>query len=67
MGSDEREDGQRAIRRDELRGTWAMEREAQLSGVKAAERAAIQKAHGLEAAATIRDRRADPRDRAQRA
>jgi agmatinase len=56
MGSDEREDGQRAIRRDELRGTWAMEREAHLSGVKAAERAAIQKAHGLEAAATIRDR-----------
>lgn len=55
MGSDEREGGQRPIRRDELRGTWAIEREAQLSDVKVAERAAIQKAYGLEAAASSRD------------
>ncbi|CAA9557740.1 MAG: Arginase/agmatinase/formimionoglutamate hydrolase, arginase family [uncultured Thermomicrobiales bacterium] len=52
-GKDDRE---RELRREDLRGTWAMEREAQLSGVKAAERAALQKLYGLEAAASIRDR-----------
>jgi agmatinase len=53
--SDDRQVGGR-IRRDDLRGTWAMEREAGLSGARAAERAAQQKLHGLEAAVSIRDR-----------
>lgn len=44
------------IRREDLRGTWALAREAELSGVRAQERAAQQKLHGLEAAASIRDR-----------
>ena len=49
-------DGEGRIRREDLRGTWAMEREAEWSGAKAKERAAQQKLHGLEAAASIRDR-----------
>ena len=43
-------------RREELQGTWAMEREAQLSGARAKERAEQAKLYGLEAAASIRDR-----------
>ena len=53
--SDDQQPGGR-IRREDLRGTWAMEREATLSGARAQERAAQQKLHGLEVAASIRDR-----------
>ena len=44
------------IRREDLRGTWAMEREAHIPDTQAKERAAQAKLHGLEAAASIRDR-----------
>ena len=44
------------LRRDDLRGTWAMEQEANLDGPKARERAEQAKLHGLPAAASIRDR-----------
>jgi agmatinase len=56
MTPDDDRNGERTVRREDLRGTWAMEREANLSGLKAAERAALQKLHGLEAAKSIRDR-----------
>ena len=54
--SDDQRPGGQRIRREDLRGTWAMEREAALGGARARERAAQQKLHGLEAAASIRDR-----------
>jgi agmatinase len=44
------------IRREDLRGTWAMERQAELSGKKARERAERAKELGLEAAPSIVDR-----------
>ena len=44
------------IRREDLRGTWAMERQAKLSGKKARERAERAKELGLEAAPSIVDR-----------
>lgn len=44
------------IRREDLRGTWAMERETELSGARGKERAEQQKVFGLAAAASIRDR-----------
>jgi agmatinase len=44
------------IRREDLRGTWAMERQAELSGKKATERAERAKELGLEAAPSIVDR-----------
>ena len=44
------------LRREDLRGTWAMEREAELTGPKAKERAEQVKLHGLEAAESINDR-----------
>jgi len=44
------------IRREDLRGTWAMERQAELSGKKARERAELAKELGLEAAPSIVDR-----------
>ena len=44
------------IRREDLRGTWAMERQAELSGKKARERAERAKELGLEAAPNIVDR-----------
>ena len=44
------------IRREDLRGTWAMERQAELSGKKAKERAERAKELGLEAAPSIVDR-----------
>ena len=44
------------IRREELRGTWAMEREAQLAGGAANERAQLAQEYGLEPAASIKDR-----------
>ncbi|MGN6563031.1 MAG: agmatinase family protein [Thermomicrobiales bacterium] len=54
--SDAQQPGGQRIRREDLRGTWAMEREAALSGARAQERLEQQKLHGLEAAASIRDR-----------
>ena len=58
---DDRERGagggeQGRLRREDLRGTWAMEREAALTGERAKERAERNKLYGLEAAASIRDR-----------
>jgi agmatinase len=44
------------IRREDLHGTWAMERQAELSGKKARERAERAKELGLEAAPSIVDR-----------
>jgi agmatinase len=44
------------IRREDLRGTWAMERQAELSGKQARERAERAKELGLEAAPSIVDR-----------
>jgi agmatinase len=44
------------ITREELRGTWGMERQAELSGEKARERAEQAKLYGLEAAPGIVDR-----------
>src|SRR5258708_30066926 len=44
------------IRREDLRGTWAMERQAEVSGKKAKERAELAKELGLEAAPSIVDR-----------
>jgi agmatinase len=44
------------IRREDLRGTWAMEREPAIPDARAKERAEQAKLHGLEAAASIRDR-----------
>src|SRR3954447_20508082 len=56
MGAGDGEGREGRIRREDLRGTWAMAREAEWDGAKAKERAAQQKLHGLEAAASIRDR-----------
>ncbi len=56
MDDQERDQQHRPIQREDLRGTWAMEREAALPSVRTAERQALQKQYGLEAAATIRDR-----------
>ncbi len=44
------------LQREDLQGTWAMEREAALTGPKAKERAEQVKLHGLEAAESIKDR-----------
>lgn len=44
------------ISRGDLRGTWGMERQAELSGEKARERAELAKQRGLEAASSIVDR-----------
>ncbi len=56
-GRDERADEREgAVRREDLRGTWAMAREAELSGARAKELAEQAKLHGLDAAASIRDR-----------
>ncbi len=44
------------LQREDLQGTWAMEREAALTGPKAKERAEQIKLHGLEAAESIKDR-----------
>ena len=49
-------DNDNRIRREELRGTWAMEREARIPDERTKERAAQAKLYGLEAAASIRDR-----------
>ena len=49
-------DDDKRIRREDLRGTWAMERGEQIPDTRAKERAAQAKLHGLEAAASIRDR-----------
>ncbi len=54
MDEDEGREGR--LRREDLRGTWAMAREADWDGAKGKERAAQQQLHGLEAAASIRDR-----------
>jgi agmatinase len=43
------------VRREQLRGTWAMEREGQLPWARANERAERQKAYGLPPAKTIKD------------
>lgn len=47
---------EQGIRREDLRGTWAMERQVELSGKKARERAERAKELGLEAAPSIVDR-----------
>jgi len=44
------------ITREELHGTWGMERQAELSGEKASERSEQAKLYGLEAASSIVDR-----------
>src|SRR5215469_15331826 len=44
------------IRREDLRGTWAMERQEELSGKKARERAERARELGLEAAPSVVDR-----------
>ncbi len=44
------------IRREDLRGTWGMQRQAELSGKKAKERNERAKLFGLEAASSIVDR-----------
>jgi agmatinase len=44
------------MRREDLHGTWAMEREAQLSSTQRDELARQALAHGLESADSIRDR-----------
>lgn len=44
------------IRREDLRGTWGMQRQAELSGKKAKERNEQAKLFGLEAASSIVDR-----------
>ncbi|MFN8539046.1 MAG: arginase family protein [Thermomicrobiales bacterium] len=44
------------IRREDLRGTWAMERAEAIPDTRAKERAEQAKLYGLEAAASIRDR-----------
>ena len=44
------------IRREDLRGTWSMEKLAELGGKKAKERAEQAKLYGLEAATSIVDR-----------
>lgn len=44
------------IRREDLRGTWAMERAEAVPDTRAKERAEQAKLYGLEAAASIRDR-----------
>ncbi|MGN6759343.1 MAG: agmatinase family protein [Thermomicrobiales bacterium] len=44
------------VRREDLRGSWALAREAELSDARGRERAAQEKMYGLEAAASIRDR-----------
>jgi agmatinase len=44
------------LQREDLQGTWAMEREAELTGPKGKERAEQVKLHGLEAAESIKDR-----------
>jgi agmatinase len=44
------------ITREELHGTWGMEKQAELSGKKASELAEQAKLHGLEAASSIVDR-----------
>ena len=44
------------MRREDLRGTWAMEHEAQLSSTRRDELARQALAHGLESAGSIRDR-----------
>ena len=49
-------DGDRRIRREDLRGTWAMERAEELTTNRAKESAEQAKLYGLEAAASIRDR-----------
>jgi agmatinase len=56
MGTGDGEGREGRIRREDLRGTWAMAREADWEGAKGKERAAQQKLYGLEAAASIRDR-----------
>ncbi len=58
MTKDKHNDNSRehGIRREDLRGTWAMERQAELSGKKARERAERAKEFGLEAAPSIVDR-----------
>ncbi|MDQ6906930.1 MAG: agmatinase [Chloroflexota bacterium] len=48
--------GTQPLQREDLQGTWAMEREAALTGPKAKERAEQIKLHGLEAAESIKDR-----------
>ena len=49
-------DNDKRIRREDLHGTWAMERAEQIPDTQAKERAAQAKLHGLEASASIRDR-----------
>ena len=53
------------VRRDDLRGTWAMERESQIPERRAKERAEQARLYGLEAAASIRDRSLTLFNRAQ--
>jgi agmatinase len=58
MTMNDQQDGQQGheIRREDLRGTWGMERLAELGGEKAKERAEQAKLYGLEAASSIVDR-----------
>ncbi len=58
MTTNHQHDGQHehGIRREDLRGTWGMERLSELSGEKAKERAEQAKLYGLEAAPSIVDR-----------
>ncbi len=44
------------LKREDLQGTWAMEREAELTGPRAEERKEQTKAYGLDAAESIKDR-----------
>lgn len=58
MTTDERDAKRQehGIRREDLRGTWGMQRQAELSGKKAKERNERAKLYGLEAASSIVDR-----------
>lgn len=53
------------IRREDLRGTWAMEREPEIPDRRAKERVEQAKLYGLDAAASIRDRSLTLFNRAQ--
>lgn len=58
MTMDEQQNSQsdHSVTRENLRGTWGMERQAELSGERAKERAEQAKLYGLEAAPSIVDR-----------
>jgi agmatinase len=56
MNNQHDEQHEHGIRREDLRGTWGMERLSELSGEKAKERSEQAKLYGLEAAPSIVDR-----------